>query len=63
MVEKEHRTGSQGAAYSGSSAKGCYFRQVLTSGLLPHLNNNGIGLDDLEYSYHIKIILRYPLIF
>lgn len=59
MVEKEHRTGSQGAASSGSSAQGCYFRQVLHSGLLFHLRNDGIGLDDLEDSCQIKMILRH----
>lgn len=48
---------------SGSSVKGYYFRQVVTSGLPPHLRNDGNGLDDLENSCQIKMILRYSLIF
>lgn len=58
----EHKTRSQRAASSGSSVKGCYFRQVVTSGL-PHLRNDGIGLDDFKNSCQIKMTLRYLLIF
>lgn len=41
MIEKEPRTGSKEMLLRGSFVKGCYFRQVLTSGLLPHLRDDG----------------------
>ena len=60
---KKHRNGSQEVASRGSSVKGYYFRQVVTSGLLPHLRNDGNELDGLEDSCQIKMILRYSLVF
>lgn len=61
MVERA-KTSSQRAASSASSVKGCYFRQVVTSGL-PHLRNDGTGLEDFKNSCQIKVILRYLFIF
>lgn len=60
--KKEFKTRSQEVASSGSSlSKSVILDKLETSGL-PHLRNDGIGLDDIKNSCQIKSILRAPWI-